>query len=108
MAVAMIVIVRTCMAVSFGAWLALCLWLITASPWAGVFAAGTGLGMMLVECSNLQACKTSLEADVMELEKQVVALRTTLARVMRREEESVEDARARFRHRARPGSSSSL
>jgi hypothetical protein len=108
MAVAMIVIVRTCMAVSFGAWLALCLWLITASPWAGVFAAGTGLGMMLVECSNLQECKTSLEADVMELEKQVVALRTTLARVMRQGDESVEDARARFRHRSRPGSSESL
>lgn len=108
MAVAMIVIVRTCMAVSFGAWLALCLWLITASPWAGVFAAGTGLGMMLVECSNLQACKTSLEADVMELEKQVVALRTTLARVIRREESVAEDARARFRYRARQGSSSSL
>jgi hypothetical protein len=64
--------------------------------------------MMLVECSNLQACKTSLEADVMELEKQVVALRTTLARVIRREESVAEDARARFRYRARQGSSSSL
>ena len=103
----MLGVVRICMAVSFGAWLAMSLWLVVQSPWMAVFCAGTGLGLALLECSRLRECQRSQEENAVELEKQVVALRTTLAQAVWHEE-GVEHVRARFRYRHRPGSSSSL
>ena len=103
----MLGVVRICMAVSFGAWLAMSLWLVVQSPWMAVFSAGTGLGLALLECLRLRECQSSLEEDAKELEKQVVALRTMLSRG-KWQEWGVEQERARFRYRNRPGSSSSL
>ena len=74
---------RICMAVSFGGWMSVSLWLIVGNPWVGVFAIGAVLGVYVLENGALQMGLGSARGDIGELEKQVVALRTTIDRMAR-------------------------
>jgi hypothetical protein len=74
---------RICMAVSFGGWMSVSLWLIVGNPWVGVFAIGAVLGVYVLENGALQMGLGSARGDIGELEKQVVGLRTTIDRMAR-------------------------
>jgi hypothetical protein len=103
----MVSMIRTCMGLSFGAWLTGMLWLLVRNPWVSVFIVGVMLGLALLEGGVEREKSAGLLLEVAELQKQVVSLRTTLGHLMY-QEESVVDTRARFRYRKGPGSSSSL
>ena len=104
---------RICMASSFGGWGAALLWMIVGNPWVGVFAVAVALGLYLLENGVLQGRLEAARADVVDLEKQVVGLRTTIHRMAQAGpggqcvDTAVEYKRAAFRLR-REGSSGSL
>ena len=98
---------RICMAVSFGGWVAGLLWMVVGNPWVGVFAVGIVLGLYMLENGALQAGLGAARAEVGELEKQVVGLRTTIHRMVQAgPNEEVERRRAGFRLRREQSSGS--
>lgn len=59
------------------------LWAVSRVPWVGVFAMGVGLGVYMLKCWGLMDALENAEKDRVELEKQVVALRTTVDNMAR-------------------------
>ena len=98
---------RICMAVSFGGWMSVSLWLIVGNPWVGVFAIGAVLGVYVLENGGLQMGLGSARADIGELEKQVVGLRTTIDRMARLNTELECERRKRVLKQGLPRSYSS-
>ncbi len=90
--------------------LTLAYWLISQVPWVGVFLSNGVLGLCLVRCWQLSDEVDGLWEDKKELEKQVVALRTTIDHMARaRLEDEVDRRRVLFYCRNRSsGSSRSL
>jgi hypothetical protein len=64
------------MAVSFGGWVTGLLWLVVGNPWVAVAIVAAVLGVYLLENGELQARAGAARAEVSELEKQIVGLRT--------------------------------
>ena len=92
---------RICMAVSFGGWVTGLLWLVVGNPWVAVAIVAAVLGVYLLENGELQARAGAARAEVSELEKQVVGLRTTIHRMVQHnpDVDEVERRRAGFRLR---------
>ena len=75
-------------------------WMVVGNPWVGVFAVGIVLGLYMLENCALQAWLGAARAEVRELEKQVVGLRTTIHRMVQAGPNAeVERRRAGFRRR---------
>ncbi len=71
-------ITRTCISVSVGVWLSAALYLVVRNPWYGVLACGVALGHVLCEWWAAADEARDRREEVCELEKQVVALRSTM------------------------------
>jgi hypothetical protein len=54
------------------------LYLVTHNPWASVFACAAGMGWVLLDYCQMYAEERARFNEVVELEKQVVVLRSTL------------------------------
>ena len=94
---------RIMFAVGLGAWVTALVWLLSRSPWAGVFALGIALGWVQTDKWLLLEEDKERRDEVVELEKQVVSLRATLSRVA--QSSLVEyDSRAVFRRKGRTSS----
>ena len=73
---------RALLASCFGMWLSGLLWLLTKNQWVGVFAAGFSLGLYMLENWALdEELKKSYE-NVIDLEKQIVGLRSTISKMV--------------------------
>ena len=84
------------------------LYLVTHNPWASVFACGAALGWVLLDHCQMCEEEQRRRAEVAELEKQVVSLRSTMQEmaVMHEEQESGAQ-RVRSRRRGLTSSRSS-
>lgn len=71
--------VRILFALCLGAWMTATMWVVTRSPWAGVFALGAALGWVLLDYWLLLEEDHERRDEVMELEKQVVSLRASMS-----------------------------
>ena len=69
---------RTCISVSVGVWLSGALYVVVQNPWYGVLACGVALGHVLCEWWAAADEARERREEVNELEKQVVALRSTM------------------------------
>lgn len=97
------------MAASFGLWVSGMLWLVVWNAWVGVFATGTALGLCVLENVTLAEWLETTRSENVELEKQVVSLRTTIDQLAREQTiERVEQYRAAFRRVRRMDSTNSL
>ena len=54
------------------------LWLIARNPWAGVFTVGFCIGIIVMDNCGLNKEIRDISAYTMDLEKQIVALRSTI------------------------------
>ena len=54
------------------------LFLMTNNPWASVFACGVGLGWLLLDYGLTLEALRARQMDIVELEKQIVVMRTAL------------------------------
>ena len=102
-------ITRACIALSTGVWLASLLYVVVRNPWAGVLACGSVLGFVLCEWWSTVCELRDRQEEVVELEKQVVVLKSAM------QEMAVLDSvsegrmrRAQFRAAGRALSASSL
>ena len=66
-----------------GVWTTGLLWLVTRNALAAVFIMGAVLGLYMVENWGLKSEVREMEGSVVELEKQVVALRTSMHEMCR-------------------------
>lgn len=89
---------RLLFAVGLGAWMTGLVWVLSRSPWAGVFALGVALGWAQTDKWLLLEEERERRDEVAELEKQVVSLRATLSRLTL-ERLTEYDARAAFRRK---------
>ena len=71
-------VARTCISVSVGVWLSGALYVVVRNPWYGVLACGVALGHVLCEWWAAADEARERREEVCELEKQVVALRSTM------------------------------
>jgi hypothetical protein len=71
-------VTRACISVSVGVWVSAALYLVVRNPWYGVLACGVGLGHVLCEWWAAADEARERGEEVVELEKQVVALRSTM------------------------------
>ena len=69
---------RVGFSLAVGVWLGGMLYLMTRTPWVAVFACGFGLGWVLLDNWAMQVEMQERQAEVAELEKQVVALRSSM------------------------------
>ena len=67
-----------CFACCVGALLTGTLWLIARNPWIGVFTTGFCLAIFIIENCGLAEEARKLHENVLDLEKQIVALSSTL------------------------------
>lgn len=94
---------------SMGGWLAAVLWFLLRSAYAGVFVVGFCLGLYLLENWQLHEALREESEKVVELEKQVVGLRSVVNELslFNSEVEAERRRDARFRGRPTRGSSAS-
>ena len=57
------------------------LWLIARNPWAGVFAVGFCLALYMMENWGLYGEIRNQQDNILDLEKQIVALRSTIGKL---------------------------
>lgn len=71
-------VTRAGISLSVGAWLAGALFVVVEWPWVGVLACGTVLGYVLCEWWAAMAELRDRQQEVVELEKQVVVLKSAM------------------------------
>jgi hypothetical protein len=90
--------------VSIGAWLTGLLWMVLRSPLLAVFVTGVALGLYILENCWLSEVARARADGIVELEKQVVSLRSTIHEMsLRTRGLEVEHRRAAFRNRLTRG-----
>ena len=92
-------VTRTCISVSVWVWVSAALYLVVRNPWYGVLACGVALGHALCEWWAAADEARERGEEVVELEKQVVALRSTMREmaVMNSELERINNGMTRDR-----------
>ncbi len=83
---------RGCFACCIGAWLSGASWLIARNPWVGVFAVGFCLGLFMLENWRLLEEAQSLQDNRTDLEKQIIALRSTICKMSQNQNYAVDGA----------------
>ena len=71
-----------CLSLSMGVWMTGALWLIVREPWVCVFGMGMYEGWLLMDCMHLAGEKQAQLEEIMELEKQVIVLRSRLSEMV--------------------------
>ena len=94
----MVPLMRGLFASCLGMWLSGMLWLMTRNPWVGVFVVGFCLGLFLLENWALDEELRRSRENVIDLEKQVVGLRSIVSKmVLGTATMEVESRRSKFR-----------
>lgn len=70
---------RCAFALSIGAATTLVLFLVVGNSWVAVFLIGSCLGFLVSDNWELRGCVDSVRSDEVELEKQVISLRSTMS-----------------------------
>ncbi len=73
---------RMAFSLGLGAWMTGVMYAVARVPWAGVFALGVALGWVLLDYWLVLDEERERREDVIELEKQVVALRASMSRMV--------------------------